>query len=148
MQESNRDPRVFYLCRGENGKLVFPDELPDNYYSLGCWFIEEAETGQPADCYSFLAAHGKKYKKMTLVSGDTPGEFIVDAGALGKFVFHAAALDLDVRYGGQRQHVFKGTRLWELGPADQQEMERQEQACIPHDFYFLGAVGKPEEDGD
>lgn len=148
MQESDQAPRVFYLCWGKEGLLVFPDELPDNYYSPGFWFVEEAEDGRLADHYSFLAAHADKYQKLTLLSGDAPSEFFVDAGAFGKFAFHAAALDSDVRYGGRRQQVFKGTRLWELGPADRQEMERQEQVCLQHDFYFLGAVGKPEEDGD
>lgn len=139
MKEFSGEPRVFYLCHApETGQLVFPDELPDNYNSPGFMFIEENKDGGLSDEYAFLAAHGDKYVTLNLVRSDAPNKFRVDAGEFGHFTFQAVALDPALHYVGNRRDLFKGTRLWGIGPADQQEMERQEQVCLQHDFYFLG----------
>lgn len=131
--------RVFYLCRTveSRNEFVFPNELPENYYSPGLFVIQKKIDNEFSSKYSFAARQGEQLLDLDLVHGNDLRTFKVEVQGIGIYVFKAVSLDREDKYVGNIKSAFLDAPLWRLEPANMLQLER---ACRMHDFYFVGAT--------
>lgn len=131
--------KVFYLCGSQDDprKLVFADELPEDYYAPGMFVVEaKSKGGALSTNFQFAARQGQQLLALELNTTERGRTFKVDANSIGMFYFKLIALNRTVRYAGIRPRSFNNRPLYRVEPANMTLLER---ACTEHDFYFIGA---------
>ncbi len=129
-------PYVKYLCIS-NVKmgLVFPDELPEDYYSPGMFIIEEKEKGYFAAQYGFYAIHRSERLEFDLKRFQN-NLFLVNVPEFGVFAFLANQVHwMYNKYVGRHHNMIEHNRLYYLQSLNENKMEK---ICQEEDFYFVG----------
>ncbi len=126
---------VLYLSKDSKEKgLVFVDELPENYYSPGAWYLY-SETRSLDESYSFIARDGEEIVKTTLVK--IRGNFFrVKHKDYGSFPFEA--IPVDYRYNEYIGTIekYKQGKFFKLHPLNENKLEFY---CLSSIFYFIGS---------
>ena len=104
--------KVYYLCPCE-GILVFPKDLPEDYYSPGIFSV----LGDLKDNYLIKVDGDKRYGYYTMQKQGY--QYIVK---LGKHNVHYLIEDAE--------QTFEGQKVTYLIPASPQEHNKLEEACI------------------
>ncbi|WP_146750269.1 hypothetical protein [Pseudomonas sp. RIT411] len=139
--------KVHYLCHppGDSINFVYATELPADYYSLGM-FAVEASNANGATSNSFKFPAQLKNNTIILELVQTSGRtYTVDVKKIGmRFFFKLVSFDKTARYVGQARDRFIDYPLLRVQPAN---YLRLEQACLDHDFYFVGeGYERPESE--
>lgn len=133
---------VYYLCLSdkENG-LVFPHELPENYYSPGHFILMSIDSNLE-EKYTFIAVRANKRYKLSLERIDEMDAknnlnydklYVVYTKEYGPMFFLAVLLD-KISYVG-KEMPFEVETYWEILPLDEVGLEN---LAKKHDFYFVG----------
>ena len=128
--------RIHYLMLDPNRKgLIYPTELDDQaYMGKGSFYLLDFKGYPIRDSYTFYAIHGEQILTFTLHRNLTR-YFQVEVINIGVFDFLAVSISNQLSYIGNEQEtsgLIARRRLKALHP------ERLDQACIEHDFYFVG----------
>lgn len=130
--------KVHYLCHPPDRQIdfVYAAELPSQYYAPGMFCVEAFNTnGHLGDSFDFPALFGEQLITLSL-SQVTARTYAVDVEKLGmKFFFKLVSLDRAARYIGRESKRFSDFPLFRAQPASSQRLEN---ACIEHNFYFVG----------
>ncbi|MDZ7889929.1 MAG: hypothetical protein U5M72_12030 [Pseudomonas sp.] len=130
--------KVHYLCHPPRDSLnfVYAAELPADYYAPGTFCIEaESANGKLSEFFAFPARMGERLIDTKLIKVNSR-TYAVTFAELGiKFYFKIVSLDKTARYVGNESNRFEYFRLFRVQPAN---THRLEQACLDHDFYFIG----------
>jgi hypothetical protein len=115
---------------------VFATELPTGYYAPGTFCVEASSAGgHLSKSFQFPARLGQQIvtHHLTQIAARS---YAVDVEELAtKFFFKLINLDRTSRYVGRESERFSNFPLLRVQPAN---TLRLEQACINHDFYFVG----------
>ncbi|WP_286787674.1 MULTISPECIES: hypothetical protein [unclassified Pseudomonas] len=130
--------KVHYLCRPLHDSLnfVYATELPPDYYAPGTFCVEASSaSGKLSESFKFPARMKERIieTKLTKVNSRTYAVALEELSI--KFFFKIISLDKTARYVGGEPNRFEGFRLFRVQPAN---THRLEQACLNHDFYFIG----------
>lgn len=121
--------------------LVFPDELPKDYYSPGKFFVERNVDNKYYQQYEFDAMLNGEVHKVTLQTAHND-TFKATAEEIGDFNFKTMRVHyLYNRYLGNKGFMKQHGTLSMLVPNDRDALER---ACIEQDFFFIGYIGKQD----
>lgn len=130
--------KVHYLCRPPDrlNDFVYAAELPSHYYAPGMFCVEAFDTkGNLGKSFDFPAIFGEQLITLSLIQV-TARTYVVDVEKLGmKFFFKLVSLDRTARYVGREPTRFSDFPLFRAQPASSQRLEN---ACIEHNFYFVG----------
>ena len=140
--------KIMYLSffSPEEG-LLFPDELPDQYFAPGLFVAEEEQDGSLAYRYSFDAMDAGRRVEFDLVRQDeadpTSNLYVVRTKQFGFFYFSLVGMNPWYRYRGKRKSLRDHGELRIAVTRDSQKLER---VCQNFEFYFIGST--LSEDGD
>lgn len=130
--------KVHYLCHPphETVDFVYAAELLNGYYAPGMFCVEASDmSGNLAESFLFPARFGQRLITTSLIQVGTR-TYAVDVEELAiKFFFKLISLDKTSRYVGRDSSRFANLPLSRAQPASTQRLE---QACVNHDFYFVG----------
>ncbi|WP_367159793.1 hypothetical protein ABUE34_12060 [Kozakia baliensis] len=126
---------MHYLCRkpGASGELVYPDELPENYQTLGSFFLGGSDSTGFDETYIFHA-----YREGAVIPLElrrtSASILLAHADGIGDFAFRAVQSGLPARYTGN--YPFLDEELVrQLAPRDRAALE---DAAQSKDFFFVG----------
>jgi len=134
---------VHYLCHppDEMNDFVYASELPNGYYAPGMFCVEASDaSGHLAESFQFPARFGDQLITTSLIQVTARTYTAQVEGLAMKFFFKLVSLDRTSRYVGRDPSRFEGFPLFRTQPANTQRLE---QACVGHDFYFVGYGGDP-----
>ncbi|WP_243250043.1 hypothetical protein [Sulfitobacter pontiacus] len=140
---------VFYLSffHPENS-FLFPNELPDQYYSPGLFIAEAKRDGNLAYRYTFDAMDSGDRVRLELVRQDegdiSSSLYVVRTKKYGSFYFSFLDLNHRFRYRGKKRSLIDHGELKVALSRDNQKLER---VCQNFDFYFIGSTLTEEIDG-
>lgn len=139
---------VYYLCYfDEQRGVVFPDELPRNYYSPGLFLVEPQNRGEHYYNYSFDAMdNGKKISLMLIRVNDSnlsSNLYVVKTKNYGSFWFKLETINPRIRYVGKRNQLRSHQGFSVAMSTDSGKLER---VCKEHNFYFIGRALRDSED--
>lgn len=136
--------KVHYLCHPQNEivNFVYAAELPSDYYAPGIFCIEASDvSGNFVESFEFPARLGQILITTNIIQVGTR-TYTVDVEELAiKFFFKIVSLDKTARYVGRDSSRFTNLPLSRAQPANTQRLE---QACVNHDFYFVGFGSDPQ----
>jgi len=116
--------------------LVFPQELPDNYYSLGKFYVYAKDNHGLAEHYYFDAEDEGKDVRLVLERQENSPEsniYIVRTSKHGIFPF--VIEPTRYQYVGHLRNMRK-IQLFRVVPLN---LAKLEQACLSNRFFFCGA---------
>lgn len=130
--------KVHYLCHPPHDSLnfIYATELPADYYSPGTFCVEASSAnGHLSESFKFPARMGERLiiTSLTKVTARTYAVAVEELAIT--FFFKMVNLDKTSRYVGIETDRFENFRLSRVQPAN---TNRLEQACLEHDFYFIG----------
>ena len=133
---------VYYLCfLGERSGFLFPDELPQNYYSPGLFLITPEQDDTYAYSYSFDAMDNGRRISLSLVRADEGNPmsalYVVRTKKYGSFWFDLRRINPLLRYIGNRQQLSKHG---DFSVATTTNADKLERACKNFNFYFIGST--------
>lgn len=126
---------VHYLCRkpGAFGELVYPDELPENYQTLGSFFLGGSDPLGFDEVYVFHAYQEGAVIPLELRRTGA-SILLAHADGIGDFAFRAVQSGVPARYAGN--YPFPDEKLVrQLAPQDRTVLE---DAAQSKDFFFVG----------
>ncbi len=139
--------RVLYLSfyRPEEG-FLFPDELPDQYYSPGLFLVEEEGHGRLSSSYLFDAMDGGRRVTLQMTRHDEGNQlsnlYVVRTDLFGTFGFSLTGINPKLaKYRGGRPQLQNHNRLRIAVTQNSRKLER---ICEEFDFYFIGATLREE----
>jgi hypothetical protein len=116
--------------------LVFPQELPDNYYSLGKFYVYAKENHRLEHHYDFDAEDEGKDVRLLLERQENSRDsniYIVKTSNHGIFPF--VIEPTRYQYVGFLENM-RGMQLFRVIPLN---LDKLEQACLNNRFFFCGA---------
>ncbi|GHW57989.1 hypothetical protein [Vibrio cholerae] len=116
--------------------LVFPQELPEEYYSLGKFYVYATSRGDLAHRYHFDAEDEGKDVRLLLErqeSSQGSNIYVVRTNKYGIFPF--VIEPTRHRYVGRLKKL-KNVQLFRVIPLN---LAKLEEACLSHRFFFCGA---------
>ena len=134
-------PRVLYLCYYPDALgFLFPNELPQHYYSPGLFIVEEDSNGMLPYQLDFDAMDRGNRVTFSLVRQNERDPlsnlYVVKTKTLGTFSFRMTHINpLVDKYRGSHRALFNHRRLHLVTSQDSQKLER---VCQKYDFYFIG----------
>lgn len=130
---------VLYLCvYPDNYGLVFPHELPENYYAPGAWYILSPDS-KLRDGYTFEARNGARIEFLNLRREKSV--FRILHREHGEFEFKAKRISHKYnKYVGSTD--IPAGSFYMLIPKN---VEKLSTLCMKKRFYFLG--GSPNPNG-
>ena len=142
--------QVMYLCGSASSELglMFPDELDEDLYLPGSFYIEEVTyitTDQNNifdNVYSFDAIYNNSLIGFEL-KHIRNGLFFVDTKKFGGFYFEASPIFPFAKYIGTKPFMSNHNKLWLLKCTDN---ARLEMICRLKGFFFVGSTDRRYSD--
>lgn len=133
---------VYYLSfYGEQLGFLFPNELPDNYYSPGLFLVETDNAGAFAYEYMFDAMDNGNRISLKLIRADENDPYstlyVVRTKHYGSFWFNLKDINKNLRYVGVNPKVLNHNSMAVAISADAEKLER---VCEKFNFYFIGST--------
>jgi hypothetical protein len=133
---------VYYLSfHSEQAGFLFPDELPQNYYSPGLFLIETEEDNNYSYDYTFNAMDNGKRVSLNLVRADEGNQssslYVVRTKHYGSFWFNLEQINPRLRYIGSKHQLTNRNQLSVAMATDSDKLER---VCHKFNFYFIGST--------
>lgn len=133
---------VYYLSFfSEKQGFLFPDELPQNYYSPGLFLITPEENGAYAYSYAFDAMDNGSRTSLSLVRAEEGSpqstRYVVRTKYYGSFWFDLREINPRFRYVGSRQQLSQHRDFRIVLSSDTDKLER---VCKKFNFYFIGST--------
>lgn len=131
---------VYYLSffSAEVG-FLFPDELPQNYYSPGLFLVESESNNNCANSYVFDAMDNGKRIDLKLIKaneGDAESAlYMVKTEHYGIFWFNLERINTEFRYRGSHPQLKNHSDFFVAVTTDHEKLER---VCQEFNFYFIG----------
>lgn len=134
--------RVYYLSFfSEGGGFLFPDELPENYYSPGLFLTEFDRSGKYSYAFSFDAMDNGKRVSLKLEranEGDRRSTlYVVRTKHYGSFWFKLENINPSLGYLGSKLKLKDNHGF---GVAVSTDSEKLERVCRNFNFYFIGST--------
>ncbi|WP_170790257.1 hypothetical protein [Ruegeria lacuscaerulensis] len=126
--------------------FLFPDELPDHYFSPGLFIAEEDGSETLPYAYRFDAMDAGRRVQLNLVrfpeADENSNLYVVHTDFYGDFWFSLDKMNPALRYRGRRP-MLRGHQKFRIAVTrDSQKLER---VCKEFDFYFIGSTMTEEE---
>jgi hypothetical protein len=139
--------RVYYLSFfSQGGGFLFPDELPNNYYSPGLFLIENNRSGKYPFAFSFDAMDNGRRVSLKLEranEGDPRSTlYVVKTKHYGSFWFNLEDINPSLGYLGTKLKLQDNHSFSVAISKDSEKLERE---CHNFDFYFIGSTLREEE---
>lgn len=133
---------VYYLCfLSEQSGFLFPDELPQNYYSPGLFLVTPEESGTYAYSYTFDAMDNGRRISLSLVRADEGNPrstlYVVRTKSYGSFWFDLRLINPLFRYLGSRPQL---SQHRDFSVAFSMNTDKLERVCKNFNFYFIGST--------
>lgn len=116
--------------------LVFPQELPEDYYSLGKFYVYATSRGDLAHRYYFDAEdEGKDVRLLLERQESSPDSNIYIVRTKKHGIFPFVIEPTRYQYVGSLQKL-QNVRLFRVIPLN---LDKLEEACLSKKFFFCGA---------
>lgn len=138
---------VYYLSfYNDPVGFLFPDELPNNYYSPGLFLLETENDGNYAYSYSFDAMDNGtrvEHKLFRANEGDSSSTlYVVRTKHYGSFWFNLEMINPHLRYSGKRTQLHNHRNFSVAMTTDSDKLER---ICHKYNFYFIGSTLREDD---
>ena len=121
--------------------LLFPDELPTDYYAPGLFIAQQVNDDSLAYAYSFDAMDAGRRVSLKLVrqyeADPQSSLYVVRTDHYGSFWFSLVPLNPEYVYRGRKQTMRNHNPLQIAVARDSTKLER---VCKEFDFYFIGST--------
>jgi hypothetical protein len=134
--------RVYYLSFFvEQGGFLFPDELPDDYYSPGLFIVERNQYNEYPDVFLFDAMDNGRRVSLHLERASEGWAlstlYVVRTERYGSFWFQIEEVNPSLYYLGRRVQLQGSNNFGVAITTDERKLEL---ACQEHSFYFIGST--------
>lgn len=138
---------VYYLSfYSEQQGFLFPNELPQNYYSPGLFLVEPNENGAFSYGYTFDAMDNGNRISLKLIranEGDPNSIlYVVRTNNYGSFWFNLESINQRIRYIGRNPKLGNHNPMAAVMTTDSDKLER---VCKNYNFYFIGSTLNEED---
>lgn len=133
---------VYYLSFfAERAGFLFPDELPNDYYSPGLFLVLPEQNGTYKYAYTFDAMDNGRRVSLSLVRADEGNPrstlYVVKTDNYGSFWFDFRGINPQFRYIGVRRSLSNHSNFSVAFSTDADKLER---VCKDFNFYFIGST--------
>lgn len=133
---------VYYLSYySEQQGFLFPNELPNNYYSPGLFIVEASDNGTFYYEYTFDAMdNGNRISlKLSRANEGDPSStlYVVRTKNYGSFWFNLESINQLIRYIGRNPKLGNHNYMAVAVTTDSDKLER---VCKNYNFYFIGST--------
>jgi len=137
---------IYYLSFfPEGGGFLFPEELPDNFYSPGLFLLLSEQGGNYSYQYKFDAMDNGERVSLSLIRANEENQqstlYVVKTKNYGSFGFDLKNINPQVRYIGERSELSSHSSFSIALSIDSDKLER---VCKEFNFYFIGSTLREE----